>query len=1179
MAREIAISFALNASLTGGYKAAFQGAAGQVRMVTQAIRQMEGTPVGKLGAAMATQREKIKGLSGSLREAQSTLTALQTRATAAGGASGLLARQIEQAQKRVDGLSGALNRQLAGWKASTAQAATLGGSVRGLGVEYEKLAGKIEQARKAQAALAANMSRADALRAERADLHGRLLGTAMTAATVAMPVKLAISAEDTFADLRKVMDAPESVMQQVFADAQEMSNRTGKSFEDVVTIMTAAAQAGLGKAREELVGVADQAVKMSIAWGVSAEQAGKSLATWQSSMGLTSEQARHTADVINALSNEMNAEAGEIDQIFTRLGPLMKGTGFATQSIAALATAFKSAGAEVEVSGTAMKNFVKVMAAGSAGLTKEKAGIYSYLQIDPNKLQKMLYDDAEGAIMMALEALEKVRPEERNSIASKLFGDESIAAIAPLMTNIDLLRKSFKIANGEVSGSVQQEYANRMKTTATAISQLTQSTRNLGITMGNAVLPVVGAVARGLTGVVNFVNDLAERFPRLTAVVMTGVAVLASLAVGGLGVALVMNIVRTSTNAWRSVLLRLATSQIGAIAGSTALGTAGTAAGAGMTAAGAGARVFAIGLRSILVASGVGAILVAVSYGIMALIDNWDAVTSAMSTAWAWVTDTWGRLGVFFSELGKNLAAIFPGVMSFITSVFVFGRDFIVGIWQGITVFFSGLWQGITGIFGTAWQGISGLASWAFEGVTAVWSGITGFFSGIVNGITAVFSGLFSWLRENFAWIFDTISAVGSTIGKITGAVSNAWNAAFGDDEDEKKSAAKTATDVQDKPLASTAQAAQEKPASSNAQAAQQKPAAPNTLPEKPVMATSPKPEAPEQFKQSYADFLESQEKAKGGKRGGVGSGGGSARSSSAGPVTVVTLAGDNNAPQTLFIPASSRMPETMPAARAAQDAPLAVTVQATQDQPASAAIQAAEQQLVPQPPSLAEGLGTGLRRSLGRVLGQTMPRMFPTVETERAPALGTAAESPLTVAMPTLEQEGSQDTPLAVTVQATQDQPAATASPLTVAMPTLGQRPVPAERQSSLWQNVTTSLSQSIGQPFAAVGRFLAGESRQQPALVTAGDKPSPLRAALPTSQPALPKTPSLLPQSRRERDRQAGPANISIDLTQNFDLISDDPRAVRKILESLKPDMEALVRRALARMQSDRRRTAYAQ
>lgn len=982
MAREIAVSFALNANLTGGYKAAFQGAASQARSVTQAIREMEKSPVGKLGASMATQREKIKGLSGSLKEAQSGLSVLQSRAAAAGGASGMLARQIEQAEKRVAGLSGALNRQVSSWKSTAAQAATVGGSVRGLAHDYSALAAKIDHARKVQTAFAANRSQAEALRSQRADLHSRLLGTAVTGATVALPVKLAISAEDTYADLRKVMDAPEEVMQQVFADAQQMSNRTGKSFEDVVTIMTAAAQAGLGKTREELLGVADQAVKMSIAWNVSAEQAGKSMATWQAAMGLTSEQARHTGDVINALSNAMNAEAGEIDRIFTRMGPLMKGTGFATQDIAALATAFKAAGAEVEVSGTAMKNFVKVMAAGSAGLTDEKAGIYKYLQIDPNALQKQLVTDAKGAVLRVLEALERVRPEERNSIMSRLFGEESVAAITPLMTQIDTLRQAFKIANSDVSGSVQQEYENRMKTTATAISQLTQTTRNLGVTVGNTLLPVVGAVARGLAGAVNFVSDLAGRFPRLTAVVMTGAAALATLAVGGLGVALIMNVVKTSTNAWQRVLLKLVASQVTATASTGGLGIAGLAFGAASRVAGAGARFFAGGLRSILVASGVGVLLVALGYGLMALIDNWDAVVSAMSAAWVWVKDTWGRLGVFFTTLGANLAAIFPGIASAITDAFTWAHDTVVSVWQGVTGFFSGVWQGVCDMASTAWQTVTGWASWAVEGVSAVWSGITIFFSGVVDGIIGIFAGLFDWLKENFSWIFKAIDAVGATIGKITGAVGNAWDKAFGDDA--KTSSVPTAQAAQEKPAAAVAQAIQSRTAAAITAGALQSASAPS-----------------DGARPSYADFVEAEKAAK--KKGKKASGSGGRGKS--GPVTVVTLAGDNSAPQTLFIPA-------------------------------------------------ARGASGGA-------------------------SLSTAAAA------------------------------SATASPR------------------------------------------------------------------------VLPQTPAMLAAraSRRTGARESGPTGISVDLKQDFNLIAGDARAVRKVLESIKPDMEALVRRALEKLQSDRRRTSYAQ
>ena len=143
------------------------------------------------------------------------------------------------------------------------------------------------------------------------------------------------SAEDTFADLKKVMNgADDELLGQVYQDALKMSSETGKSFEDVVAIMTSGAQAGLGKTREEMRSNTEQAIQMSIAWGVTAEQAGDSLATWRSSMGMTSQEARHTADVINALSNEMNGEAGEIDRIFTRMGSLLKGSGMASQDIA-----------------------------------------------------------------------------------------------------------------------------------------------------------------------------------------------------------------------------------------------------------------------------------------------------------------------------------------------------------------------------------------------------------------------------------------------------------------------------------------------------------------------------------------------------------------------------------------------------------------------------------------------------------------------------------------------------------------------------------------------------------------------------------------------------------------------------------------------------------------------------
>ncbi|WP_346667513.1 phage tail tape measure protein [uncultured Desulfovibrio sp.] len=858
MAREISLSFALGARLTSGYSAAFRGAAAQAGAVARAVREMERTPVGRIGAAMQAQRENIRGLRGDLRQAQAHLEGLRQRAEAAGTVSVRLARQIEQAERQVRGLSGALSRQAGQYRETVARAADVGGSVRELAENYRRLSGEMTRARNVGQALAANSAQADALRTQRADLQSRLLGTAMTGAAVALPVTLAISAEDTFADLRKVMDAPESVMQQVFADAQAMSTRTGKSFEDVVTIMTAAAQAGLGTTREQLLGVADQAVKMSIAWGVSAEQAGKSLATWQAAMGMTAEESRHTADVINALSNAMNAEAGEIDQIFTRMGPLMRGSGFAAQDVAALATAFKAAGAEVEVSGTAMKNFVKVMAAGEAGLTDERMAIYRYLQIDPNALQKELQTDAKGAVMRVLESLQRVRPEERNSIMSRLFGEESVAAITPLMTQIDTLRKAFQIANSDVSGSVDQEYANRMKTTATAISQLSQGVRNLGVTVGTALLPVVGTAARFLSGVVGVVSDLARRFPRLTATVAGVAAGIGMLAVGSLALGLVTNVVRTGINGLGGALLQMAAGQITAANGTRTL-----------TLWQRAAALASLSWRDAF--SGLGGGISRLGQGLAALI-GWQRGATLSTILLSVVQRGAAAASAVFSGGLKivGLALRFAlGPLGIVLTALTVAAGLIIDNWSTVGPYFRALWGGIVGVFQWGWDKIRGI-------------------------IDAVAEGL--------AWIGKKIDET-PILGSAKRGLSKGFNALFGGDEDAKK------PDV-----APAATAAMQGNAAPNAVSVPELPSAPGkaaglALPEPPDMpgltgTTSPDIAGTGYFDQSFNDFMAAQDKKKPGK--GTSRSGGSGRGSRAqgGPVTVVTLAGDNARPQTLFIPA-----------------------------------------------------------------------------------------------------------------------------------------------------------------------------------------------------------------------------------------------------------------------------------
>lgn len=697
MASEFGVSFSLGANLDGSFGSAFRSANGQIAKVTQSIRAMEGTPVGKIGASLLAQREKTQKLVGSLKEAKGQLAGYWAEAERTGNITGTLAAQIERTERKVASLKGRLYQSNAAFREQNAEAVKVSGSVTKLRHDYDALNVAMNRAKSHRDALSANIARKNELRDQRSDLNGRLIGGAAQAATAAIPVKLAVSAEDTFADLKKVMNgADDELLGQVYQDALKMSSETGKSFEDVVAIMTSGAQAGLGKTREEMRSNTEQAIQMSIAWGVTAEQAGDSLATWRSSMGMTSQEARHTADVINALSNEMNGEAGEIDRIFTRMGPLLKGSGMASQDIAALGMAFKASGAEVEVAGTAMKNFTNVLALGNS-MTKDQKEIFSRLGLDPKAMQKQMQTDAKGAIMTLLKQIKRVPVERQNEVAMKLFGQESIAAIAPLLENLGLLKQAFEIANSNVDDSVLEEYQNRMKTTATEEAKLAQQTRNLGITVGNAALPAYNAFLKTLSKGVGVITGFAKEYPNVTTALLGGVGALAALTVGGIVFGYAYNGLATTINAVKGGML--------ALRGATIANTAATRGGTIATLLNRAAHLSwaDVGKGSVSTVKSLGS-------GMLSLVGIQKKAS---------IGSVWAARGLKVLEGGTKILKVGLGALKFAfgpVGIAIAGIGlaayWLTENWSVVGPYFSKMWEWICGKFQWAVNKIKGFIKW-----------------------------------------------------------------------------------------------------------------------------------------------------------------------------------------------------------------------------------------------------------------------------------------------------------------------------------------------------------------------------------------------------------------------------------------------------------------------------------
>src|SRR5690606_14748182 len=108
---------------------------------------------------------------------------------------------------------------------------------------------------------------------------------------------------------------------------------------------------------------------------------------------------------------------------------------------------------------------------------------------------------AEEAIRDVVSRIARLRDEDRSPVLRELFGKESIGAIGPLATNIDLLTQAFDIAGDKAKAlhSVQTEYEKRSKTTAAAIERLKANIATLAIELGDALLPHINKVVDFLT--------------------------------------------------------------------------------------------------------------------------------------------------------------------------------------------------------------------------------------------------------------------------------------------------------------------------------------------------------------------------------------------------------------------------------------------------------------------------------------------------------------------------------------------------------------------------------------------------------------------------------------------------------------------------------------------------------
>ncbi|WET16722.1 phage tail tape measure protein [Yersinia intermedia] len=387
-----------------------------------------------------------------------------------------------------------------------------------------------------------------------------MMGAAIGGAFI-IPINQAMEFESSMADVRKVVDFDTPAQfKEMGEDILKLSTELPMAADGIAAIVAAGGQAGI--ARADLKAFATDAVKMGIAFDQTAEESGQMMAQWRTAFKLTQSEVVTLSDKVNYLGNTGPANAAKISEIVTRIGPLGSVAGLASGEIAAMGATIAGMGVESEIASTGIKNFMLSLTSGTGKGLKGK--VLKAIKIDPKQLAADMQKDSKTAILKVLDSVAKLPKAKQAAALEALFGRESLGAIAPLLTNMGLLRENFnKVADAQVyAGSMQKEYESRAATTANSVQLLKNQLEIASITLGDMFLPYITEGTKELKPLLEQFRQWVKANPELIKTVFKLGIYLISVATGVTAVTKAIGIMNFVTK--MSPLGKLLTLLIGA---------------------------------------------------------------------------------------------------------------------------------------------------------------------------------------------------------------------------------------------------------------------------------------------------------------------------------------------------------------------------------------------------------------------------------------------------------------------------------------------------------------------------------------------------------------------------------------------------------------------------------------
>jgi TP901 family phage tail tape measure protein len=374
---------------------------------------------------------------------------------------------------------------------------------------------------------------------------GRTLTAAVTLPIVGLGFavgKAAISFESSFAGIRKTMDLTEAEFGKLAQANRDLAKAIPVSVNELNRIGELAGQLGI-RGVDNVLKFEDTIAKLAVTTDLTADAAALSFAQIANVIGLPQDQIDRLGSAVVGLGNNFATVESRIVDFTQRIAGAGKIAGLTVGDLTGIATGFASMGVNAEAGGTAVQKVLLSMVSAVAQGGEELTTFADVAGTTVGEFADLFRRDAGQAFARFVEGLGR---QGDNAIATLealgLQDQRLIRSFLSAASAGDLLSRAIAQGNREFAdnNALTEEAGKRFETAASQLTIFWNRIKDVSITLGNALVPVLLDVADAFTPLVETVGAAAKAFAgmgvvRVTAVALAGVAAAVGPALIGFG--------------------------------------------------------------------------------------------------------------------------------------------------------------------------------------------------------------------------------------------------------------------------------------------------------------------------------------------------------------------------------------------------------------------------------------------------------------------------------------------------------------------------------------------------------------------------------------------------------------------------------------------------------------------